>query len=147
MPRAFVKYVQPCYEELRKLFDWVGDNYQKAAFEPVDCCKNVSREDREIDFEYFRTTKRSPSTGEVLAEMDEAGLRPALYEEFICFLGQNPDEQRKFAIIALGSVLAVPPSGAENFAFARGDACDRGLYTRCGCISWGKHNYFLVVKK
>lgn len=144
--RAFVKYVQPIYTELKESFDWVSNNYHDANFEPIDCCKGVSREDREIHFEYFQT-KNSLSTEEILAKMDELGLRPALYEEFICFVRQNPDEQRIQSIVALGSVLVISPFGVKNSAFVRGDAWDRGLYMRSCSIAWGDKSRFLAVKK
>ncbi len=105
--RAFVKYEQPEFEELRRRFRvYVNLEFKGTRFHPIERCKAVSKENREVAFEYVHMD-RDASTDEVLAEMDRRGLRPALYEELLGFAEKYPDEQRKFPIVALGSRATV----------------------------------------
>jgi hypothetical protein len=101
--RALVEYVQPSYADLKKAFDWVYDGYKNAEFKAIDVCKDVSTENREIEFELVHLDKEM-HTDAILAELDRLGFRPALYEELLGFAKQYPDEQRKYPIVALGSV-------------------------------------------
>jgi hypothetical protein len=100
---APVVYVQPTFEELKRRFSaYVNPDYKGKRFDPIERCKAVSKENREVAFEYVHMD-RDASIDEVLAEMDRKGLRPALYEELLGFAEKYPDEQRKYPIVALGS--------------------------------------------
>ena len=100
-----VLYIQPKFEELKRRFPaYVNPDYEAGKrFDPIERCKTVLRESREVVFEYVHMD-RDALTDEVLAEMDREGLLPALYEEFLGFAEKYPDEQRKYPIVALGSV-------------------------------------------
>lgn len=95
-------YVQPSYEELTRRFQGVAPDYRSYRFYPIERCKDVSRENREVTFELVHLD-RGATKDEVLAEMDRRGLRPALYEELLRFAEKYPYEQMKYLIVALGS--------------------------------------------
>ncbi|MDF1497234.1 MAG: hypothetical protein P1P90_04190 [Patescibacteria group bacterium] len=103
--RALVEYVQPSYDELRKIFGRdVDEDYdielRENMFEAVGDCLNVSRESRELDFVFFVSDCGHEDT--ILREMANVGLRPALYEEFIsCFKAHSIEFSD--GVIALGS--------------------------------------------
>lgn len=100
---APIAYVQPDFEELKRRFPArVSPDYKGKRFDPIERCKGVSTENREVAFEYVHMD-HDASIDEVLAEMDRKGLRPALYEELLGFAEKYPDEQRKYPIVALGS--------------------------------------------
>lgn len=101
---TFISYVQPEFEELKRLFPaYVNPDYKRVErFDPIERSKAVSRVNREVAFEYVHMD-RDASADEVLDEMDRKGLRPALYEELLGFAEKFPDEQLKFPIVALGS--------------------------------------------
>ena len=102
---APVIYAQPDFKELQHRFlrGHVILEYKDARIEPIERCKNVSRESREVTFEcvYFG---RFLSIEEVVIEMDHKGLRPALYEELLGFVQKYPNEQLRYPIIACGSL-------------------------------------------
>lgn len=89
---------------------------------------------------------RSMSSQQVLDELGRRGLRPATMVELLAFGAQHPDSQRRFPIVALGSVWA-----------------SRGGYRYVGCLwespgcrelglawfdrGWGAFCRFLAVRK
>ncbi|MEK7656064.1 MAG: hypothetical protein AAB386_05295 [Patescibacteria group bacterium] len=123
---AWVTYVQPEFEELKRRFPaYVYPGYKGKRFDPIARCKVVSKENCELDFEYVYMGRKA-STDEVLAEMDRKCLRPALYEELLGFAEVYPDEQLKYYIAALGSETRV--DGRRVAAYlcndSRGSALD-----------------------
>lgn len=101
--RALVSYVQPTFDELRRWFmGGVDPRFHMCELVEIDLCKQASREDREMTFEYVHLA-REAEVGDVLAEMKHRALRPARYEEHLGFLKQHPSEQMQFPIAALGS--------------------------------------------
>ncbi|OGL66977.1 hypothetical protein A2856_00570 [Candidatus Uhrbacteria bacterium RIFCSPHIGHO2_01_FULL_63_20] len=85
----------PNLDELRKRFDWVSDLYDGREFEnhPTP---------REVTFlvKHFGKTMTSE---QAIAWGLENGWLPAIREEVLSFAAANPDLQRKFWIVALGS--------------------------------------------
>lgn len=108
---APVTYVQPDFEELKRRFQGhVNPGYGhdgRSWFDPSDRYEYVSRENREVAFEYVHMGINHTSFGDVIKEMQKRGLRPALYEELLCFAEKYPDEQRKYPIVALGSKVCM----------------------------------------
>ena len=104
---AFVKYVQPSYEELRHQFPQsrciVFSGYERTRLAPIERCKTVSKQSREVTFEYVYMGRKA-SSDEILAEMDRKGLRPALYEELLGFAEKYNSEQWTYPLVALGSL-------------------------------------------
>jgi hypothetical protein len=141
---AFVKYVQPTYAQLRSTFGWVSNYYEKAEFEAVESCRDVIRQNGELQFEYVHLN-RYASTDEVFAVMDRQGLRPALYEEGLGFAERNPDEQRKFSIVILGSTC-VGSHGSSSVAFLDSFEGKRRLDLWVDG-DWPAHSRFLAVRK
>ncbi|MEO5927844.1 MAG: hypothetical protein ABIO72_03935 [Patescibacteria group bacterium] len=142
---ALVTYVQPEFEELQRRFPaYVNPDYKGKRFDPIERCKGVSKENREVAFEYVHLD-RDASTDEVLAEMDRKGLRPALYEELLSFAEKYPDEQRKYPIVALGSEALV--GGDRSVACLWLDGDGRGLRLSWVDDGWGDHCRFLAVRK
>lgn len=102
---AEVDYIQPDTDEREvDLFDFADEKFRGATLENVGPCKSISREKRVVHFKYF-SNRRAAITKDLLAEMDKRGLRPAIYEELVAFSKRYPSEQRKYPIIALGSVF------------------------------------------
>ena len=142
---APIAYVQPEFEELKRRFRaYVNPDYKGKRFDPIERCKAVSKENREVAFEYVHMD-RDASTDEVLAEMDRKGLRPALYEELLGFAEKYPDEQLKFPIVALGSGTFVV-GGRRVACLWRGDF---GRYLDLFWFAGGWHDdyRFLAVRK
>ena len=142
---AIVTYIQPNLAELKQKFSWVNSDYAKADFKPIDRCKDVSRDTREVAFEYVHMG-RDASTDEVLAEMDRHGLRPALYEELLAFGAKYPDEQRQFPIIALGSVWR-GFGGRLRVAYLSRGGSERSLSLYWFGGDWNGFCRFLAVRK
>lgn len=145
--RAEVAYIQPKFAELKSAFDWVNDDYRRAKFEAIKICEAISRETREVTFQYVHMN-RGASTEEVLVEMDRCGLRPALFEELLAFAKAHPDEQRKYPIVVLGSVW-VRPDGNRLVACLNEYDGRRRLHLRlfwCGG-DWVGGCRFLAVRK
>lgn len=142
---APIVYVQPEFEELTRRFPaYVNPDYKGKRFDPIERCKAVSKENREVAFEYVHMD-RDASTDEVLAEMDRKGLRPALYEELLGFAEKYPDEQRKFPIVALGSEAHVDGRRHVACLWYVGD----GRNLRLGWVGhgWNGRYRFLAVRK
>ena len=142
---APIVYVQPAFEELKRRFPaYVNPDYKGKRFDPIERCKAVLKENREVAFEYVHMD-RDASTDEVLAEMDRKGLRPALYEELLGFAEKYPDEQRKYPIVALGSETDV--RGRRIVAYLWGADDGRNLSLLWIVGGWCDYSRFLAVRK
>lgn len=67
---------------------------------------------------------RSIRPERALAEIISAGLRPGNAAELLAFGAAQPDEQRRYPIMALGSTFR-DPEGYERYAYLNRDACRR----------------------
>lgn len=137
-------YAMPLFASLQTQFNWTDPAFNKLDFAPIEQCRQAEVEERDMDFVYVHLD-RDASTEEVLAEMEALGLRPATYMELLAFARAYPDEQRKFPIVALGSV-AVLDGGQHVACLGRGDA-DRGLYLFWFAGAWFGYFRFLAVRK
>lgn len=90
---------------------------------------------------------RAISTDEASVEMDRQSYRPANFEELTAFGEQYPDEQRKYPIIALGSVFVGPGDHRASPFLYYGSDARRGLGLRWHDFDWGGSCRFLVVRK
>ncbi|MGH9460150.1 MAG: hypothetical protein ACRD1X_02955 [Vicinamibacteria bacterium] len=77
-------------------YDWVNSDITEKHFPVASGPAQVS-----IELVHFN---RVMSTDDVLSELDRRGLRPATLPELLAFGEKYPEKQRKFPIIALGSV-------------------------------------------
>ena len=147
MKRRFPAYVNPDYNGVR--------------FDPIERCKDVSKESREVVFEYIHMECEA-LTDEVFTVMDCSGLRPALYEELLGFAEKYPDEQRKYPIVALGSVTLVDGNRRVAYLWQKlntriQDCClsphsIATLDSRDLCLEWREYGWdqcfrFLAVRK
>lgn len=90
--------------------------------------KNFKVEGRgriEVDLELVHFG-RVMSSDEVLKELYQKGLRPAKLEELLAFGAKYPDEQRKYPVVALGSVWRLW-NGDRRIPSLGGNAGSRGL--------------------
>lgn len=79
-------------------YDWVNSDITEKNFP-------ATREEgtEEVAFELVHFNRVISSDG-ALAEMYKVGLRPATLEELLAFGAKYPEEQRKYPVVALGSV-------------------------------------------
>lgn len=89
---------------------------------------------------------REMSTEAVLAELDQRGLRPATLAELLAFGAKYPEEQRKYPIVALGSVWACPRGGRFVPCLYR-DGSERDLRLRYDDDVWRESYRFLAASK
>ncbi len=142
---APIAYVQPEFEELKRRFPaYVNPDYKGKRFDPIERCKGVSKESRDVVFEYVYVSSYAAST-RMFGEMDKRHLRPALYEELLGFSEKYPDEQRKYPIAALGSVLNV--RGRRCVAYLTNSDRGRGLALHWFDRVWHGPYRFLAVRK
>lgn len=142
--RLEVIYVQPSYADLKQAFDWVYDGYASAEFKPIDVCKDVPTDTREIEFELVHLNK-DMSTDAILAQLDKRGLRPALYEELLAFAAKYPELQKQFPIVALGSVFRF--DGGLFSPYVDWHDRERNLYFHWIDDDWLGFCRFLSVRK
>jgi hypothetical protein len=98
-----VTYRQPSYDELRTRYDSVFRGYETARFEPIDLCKHVAPDPCELEFKCVRPAAAGTGAEQVVSALTERGLRPALYEEFLCFDEKAPQFHERLPLVALGS--------------------------------------------
>jgi hypothetical protein len=86
------------------------------------------------------------STQDVLAELDKRNLCPATLPELLAFGAKYPEEQRKYPIIALGSVWA-DRDGRRDVACLCGNDRGRDLGLVCYVFGWRGYCRFLAASK
>lgn len=142
--KAFVQYIQPGFEELQRRFKpYVNPDY-KSRLDPIERYKTVSRESREVTFEFVHMN-RSASPDEILDEIYRRGLRPALYEELLCFTERYPDEVLNDSFVAFGSETA--KDGERRVACLSSDGINRFLDLRAPRLFWHGYVRFLAVRE
>lgn len=119
-------------------YDWKNSDITADRF-PV---KGKGKKKAEVELVHFN---RDISSEDAIAEMDKLGLRPATIEELLAFGAANPDIQRKFPIVALGSVAEV--SGSRFVAYLRRVWSERSLSLGWFAFDWNPDCRFLAVRK
>lgn len=144
-----VDYVVPVMDELKRRYDEVDANFQGSVFEPVKACREVNRQIRDIEFEFF-LLRRDTSPEELLIELYEHGLRPALPEELIAFDTQFPGGPEEYSrgrsIRAVGAETLV---NGERHVMCVGYDDRNGRRLGLTSLIWG-HPYgalLLVVRR
>lgn len=89
---------------------------------------------------------RSISSKDAISEMDKVGYRPATLAELLALGESQPDLQRQFPIIALGSVWH-HASGRRVVPGLDVDGIGRKLDLYWFDGDWGAHYRFLAVRK
>lgn len=82
-------------------YDWANDNITAEHF-PIN---GTGKEENDITLFHFN---RSISSNDAIAEMDKAGFRSATIEELLALGASQPELQKQFPIVALGSVWPSP---------------------------------------
>ncbi len=149
---AYVIYKQPSFEDLKKQFACdVDPNLEDRQFVPIAGCKNVSQVSRELIFELIEFDW-DVTTEEVIEELTADGLRPALYEEFVCFLEKwgraLVNGLLRQGIVELGSETSV--AGESNAVVFSQDKHSDKLslsLTFTGSIPWYDNMLFLAVRE
>ena len=83
---------------------------------------------------------------DVLKELNKMGLRPAKLPELLALGAECPAEQRKYPVVALGSVWQ-DWFGGRSVAYLLGDDGERGLGLGCFDGGWGGGCRFAAVCK
>lgn len=100
-------------------YDWVNSNITAKNFST----QRTEKADVKVELVHFN---RVLLTKDVLEELDRMGYRPAELHELLAFGEKYPDIQKKFPIVALGSVWQYQSGG-------------RGV----PCLYWGGSGRFL----
>lgn len=120
-------------------YDWTNSDITAEHF-PI---KGEGEQSVEITLFY---PNQITTSDQVMAEMDQAGYRPAKLEELLALGATSPDLQREFPIIALGSVW-VRRDGDRGVASLDRDGSGRELYLDWFGSEWDEHCRFAAVRK
>lgn len=121
-------------------FNWSDDDIVSANFSKP---ANGQKSEKEIVLFHF---DKGMSSEAVIAAMDKAGYRPATILDILGLAVKEPDLQRKFPIVALGSVCGL--AGVRRVAGLCGCARGSGLSLNYFDDVWHRGNYrFAAVRK
>lgn len=87
---------------------------------------------------------RRISSEDVIAEMKKDGYRPAKLGDLLDYGAKNPEEQRKYPIVALGSAAVI--LAVRYVACIYGDGSERELVLSYFVNTWDAHSRFLAVR-
>jgi hypothetical protein len=87
---------------------------------------------------------RNISSDDAVAELERRGLRPATITELLAFGAAQPKKQRKFPIVALGSVAEL--GGERDVPYLYGGAASRRLGLHWRSVDWRGDSCFLAVR-
>lgn len=135
----------PSFAELEKEFGEgnVSSIFDDRLFKYHPSCKDI--EHRETEEMILKQFDRNISSEDAIAEMEKEGYRPATHLELYAFAKANPELQRQFWIIALGSSAL---RGDYPFvAMLCGDFSRRILDDCWFDRGWVAGERFLFVKK
>jgi len=118
-------------------YDWKNSDLTASRF-PVDGSGIVECEYKLSHFD------RSVSSNEAVRLITIDGWQPGKIEHLLAFGAANPDEQRKFPIVALGSVAEM--GGLRDVAFLRGGDAGRRLGLGWWGGGWDGVYRFLAVR-
>jgi hypothetical protein len=120
-------------------YDWANSDITSRNF-PT---KRKGRAEVVVELIHFN---RYISTDEVLRELDRMGFRPAKLHELLAFGEKYPEAQRRFSVVALGSVW-LDRDGFRHVPYLDGHGSSRVLYLRWYVFGWFGFYWFAVVRK
>lgn len=123
----------------RGKYDWTNDSITSKNF-PT---KRTGTSEVVVELVYLN---RAVSTDEALAELDRMGFRPAELKELLVLGAEQPELQREFPIVALGSVWQYP-DGDRRCAYLGRYADGRDLDLYWLGRDWYGHCRFAAVRK
>ena len=119
-------------------YDWENDNLTAKRF-PI---KGEGKVDLEVKLFHF---DRSISSEDAKRTIEESGYQVAQTEHLLAYGAKNPEEQRKYPIVALGSVGKV--HGDHFVPYLGKDGSERYLRLGWWDSDWHYHCRFLAVRK
>lgn len=121
-------------------FGWSNNNITSANFPKIT--GGQKWDDKEVTIFHFNKTMTSEA---VIAEMDKAGYKPATIWDLLSLGASQPDLQRKFPIVALGSVCKL--DGCRRVPCLYGRSSERFLNLDCFGFGWSDYYRFVAVRK
>ena len=119
-------------------YDWKYSDITQEHF-PV---QGQGREEKDVVLFHFG---RYISSGDAIAEMAKAGYCPVQIQELLAFGGANPELQKQFPIVALGSVWR-DPGGRRHVPYLDWHDRGRGLSLGWFGSGWGGDYRFAAVR-
>ena len=143
------KLTVDCSQSLKQMiqagkYDWVNDDITAKHF-PPPAGGQGGKGKVEAVFELAHFNKYI-SSEDAIAELKKQGFRPAKIEELLAFGEKYPEEQRKYPIVALGSVWQ-DWSGYRRVASLWCAGSSRGLGLLWFERGWDGGYRFLVVRE
>ena len=121
-------------------YDWVNGDVTEKHF-PLP--RQSGTEELDVELVHFN---RPISSDDALHELDRMGFRAATLPELLAFGSKYPEEQRKYPIVALGSVWR-DDFGDRRVADLYGLASGRSLHLYWCEDDWNSDCRFLAVRK
>lgn len=125
-------------------YDWADSNITADLF-PIKPVKGNERK-REVFVVHFNFNREVKSSEEVIVELDKLGFCPAVTEELLALGKDQPELQRQYPIIALGS-SAVAGGGRRGVPCLGKCGSRRLLYLFYFALDWLARYRFLAVRK
>ena len=144
---AVVCYVVDCTKSLDEMikagnYDWVDSGITAKRF-PI---KSTGADEWEFKmFHFDRSISSEDAVAGIKADDSANPWQPAGIEHVLTYGKENPEEQRKYPIVALGSVGGV--GGNRYVPYLGGHDSERGLRLRWWDGDWGACCRFLGVRK
>jgi hypothetical protein len=120
-------------------YDWVNPNITADHF-PIR--EKVRSEFSVVLFHFNRPV----GSEDVIAEMNKDGYRPAAIEELLALGESQPNLQKKFPIVALGTIWE-DADGCRHVVFLWGSSGERNLDIHGFGSGWRDHYRFAAVRK
>ena len=133
-------------------YDWVNSDITDQHFPPPSIPTGLppstgsgqaTKAELKVELVHFN---RTISSNDAIAELKQKGLRPATLPEFLAFGAIYPEEQRKYPIVALGSVWQYW-DGDRDVPFLYCGDSRRGLSLGWFEFGWYDDFRFAVVRK
>lgn len=121
-------------------FDWKNDDIVEKNF--PNQAHETGEQNLQVKLYHFG---KDMSSEDVVSAMDKDGFRPATLRELLAYAVKNPDEQRKYPIVGLGSIWS---RGDDRLVpCLRLHGSGRELSLGWWSDGWGGRYRFLAVRK
>ncbi len=120
-------------------FDWKYDDIVEKNF--PNQAHETGEQNLQVKLYHFG---KDMSSKDVVSAMDKDGFRPATLRELLAYAVKNPDEQRKYAIMGLGSIWGHGDDRRAPYLYRNGD--ERKLDLFWWSNSWNGNYRFLAVR-
>ena len=138
--RVLVDYSKSLTEMIQAgKYDWKNDDITSGHF-PIE---GSGQQEKEVVFFHFG---RDISSNDAIAEMEKAGYRPARIEELLALGASQPELQKQFPFVGLGSAWQ-HPGGSRHVPCLGWHGVGRGLGLRWFGRGWRENWRFAAVRK